>query len=148
MRPPRSVSLPVASTKSCEGDPGLNLTTQEQSKRRKEVGMALSNSHAKYYHPCPARKFSTEEIPVSHTIEMNKLTNLIVTLEYYYDDAIDGFIAFCESEMTHDGSDLTLLDSFPSYGPNPFFRGSISEKVTRNSFPDETGHNGSNSGRC
>lgn len=47
-------------------------------------------------------------------MEMNRIENLIADKRYYYDDrAIDGYIAFCEKELTlTDGSDLYLLDSF------------------------------------
>ena len=56
------------------------------------------------------------EIPVNNEIvmEMNRIDELIRNPEYYYDDeAINGFIAFCENELTlTDGSDLKLLDTF------------------------------------
>lgn len=56
------------------------------------------------------------EIPVNEEIsmEMNRQDFLINSPDYYYDDgAIQGFIDFCESEMTlTTGEDLTLLPSF------------------------------------
>ena len=56
------------------------------------------------------------EIPVCKEIEMemNRIDDLIADPRYYYDDeAIRGFVDFCEHEMTlTDGSDLILLDSF------------------------------------
>lgn len=56
------------------------------------------------------------EIPVNRQIslEMNRIDFLIQSPDYYYDDqAIQGFIRFCENEMTlTDGSDVTLLPSF------------------------------------
>ena len=56
------------------------------------------------------------EIPVNRPIslEMNRIDFLIQSPDYYYDDqAIQGFIRFCENEMTlTDGSDVTLLPSF------------------------------------
>ncbi len=56
------------------------------------------------------------EIPVNWEIsmEMNRIDYLIDSPEYYYDDqAIEGFINFCENEMTlADGGDLYLLPSF------------------------------------
>ena len=56
------------------------------------------------------------EIPVGRTIslEMNRIDFLIQSPDYYYDDqAIQGFIRFCENEMTlTDGSDVILLPSF------------------------------------
>src|SRR5690606_19982545 len=56
------------------------------------------------------------EIPVCREIsmEMNRIDDLIADPNFYYDEAaIDGFIKFCETEMTlTDGSPLVLLDSF------------------------------------
>lgn len=56
------------------------------------------------------------EIPVNQEIsmQMNIIDFLIESPDYYYDDeAIMGFINFCENEATlADGSDLTLLPSF------------------------------------
>ncbi len=56
------------------------------------------------------------EIPVNEEIsmQMNRIDFLIESPDYYYDDeAVNGFINFCENECTlADGSDLTLLPSF------------------------------------
>ena len=56
------------------------------------------------------------EIPVNEevSLQMNLIDFLIESPDYYYDDsAIDGFIRYCESELTlTDGSDLILLPSF------------------------------------
>jgi phage terminase large subunit-like protein len=56
------------------------------------------------------------EIPVNEEIsmQMNRIDFLIESSEYYYDDeAIQGFINFCENELTiADGGDLNLLPSF------------------------------------
>lgn len=56
------------------------------------------------------------EIPVNKfvALEMNRQDTLITSPDYYYDDeAIDGFIRFCEQEMTLvDGSDVLLLPTF------------------------------------
>lgn len=56
------------------------------------------------------------KIPVCREIamEMNRIDDLIADPNFYYDErAIDGFIAFCENEMTlTDGSPIVLLDSF------------------------------------
>lgn len=56
------------------------------------------------------------EIPVNEEIslQMNRIDFLIESPDYYYDDeAIQGFIRFCETELTlADGGDLTLLPSF------------------------------------
>ena len=56
------------------------------------------------------------EIPVCEEVsmQMNRIDARILSKDYYYDDeAIEGFIQFCETEMTlTDGSDVTLLESF------------------------------------
>lgn len=64
------------------------------------------------------------EIPVNHEIEMemNRIDALIADPSIYYDDeAINGFIAYCEEELTlTDGSDLKLLDSFKLWAEQIF----------------------------
>ena len=80
--------------------------------------MALSNTAVPKYYGQFRDKVLAGEIPVCEEIsmEMNRIDNLIKNPGIYYDDAaIDGFIAYCESEMTlTDGSDLVLLDIFLS----------------------------------
>lgn len=48
------------------------------------------------------------------SLQMNRIDNDIANPEYFYDpNAIDGYVRFCESELTlTDGTDLTLLPSF------------------------------------
>ena len=64
------------------------------------------------------------EIPVSKEVamEMNRIDDLIENPGVYYDDqAVEGWIRFCECEMTlTDGSDLKLLDSFKLWGEQVF----------------------------
>lgn len=64
------------------------------------------------------------EIPVCREIsmEMNRIDSLIANPGIYYDDeAINGFIAYCENELTlTDGSDLQLLDSFKLWAEQIF----------------------------
>ena len=56
------------------------------------------------------------EIPINKEIEMqmHRVDEKIANPNFYYDDqAIAGFIAYCENELTlTDGADLKLLDSF------------------------------------
>ena len=63
-------------------------------------------------------------LPVCETIEMqmHRIDDMIANPNFYYDDkAIDGFIAFCEEEMTlTDGGDLKLLDSFKLWAESIF----------------------------
>jgi phage terminase large subunit-like protein len=64
------------------------------------------------------------EIPVCNEIslEMNRIDELISNPNFYYDDeAINGFILYCENEHTlTDGSDLYLLDSFKLWAEQVF----------------------------
>lgn len=64
------------------------------------------------------------EIPICEEIsmEMNRVDELIANPGVYYDDqAVEGWIRFCENELTlTDGSDLHLLDSFKLWGEQVF----------------------------
>lgn len=78
--------------------------------------MALSNTAVPIYYGRFRDAVLNGEIPVCKEIslEMNRIDALIANPSIYYDDrAIEGFIAYCENELTlTDGSDLVLLDSF------------------------------------
>lgn len=76
----------------------------------------LSNTATPQYYGLFRDQVLRGLIPVCREIEMemNRIDSLIADRNFYYDDkAIDGFVAFCENEMTKtDGSDLVLLDTF------------------------------------
>ena len=78
--------------------------------------MALSNTAVPKYYGQFREAVIRGEIPVCKEIsmEMNRIDELIANPGIWYDDeAIDGFIAYCENELTlTDGEDLHLLDSF------------------------------------
>ena len=78
--------------------------------------MSLSNTATPIYYGKFRDAVLRGDIVVNQYIsmEMNRIDDLIRNPGVYYDDhAIDGFIAFCENELTlTDGSDLNLLDSF------------------------------------
>ena len=78
--------------------------------------MSLSNTAVPYYYGLFRDAVIRGEIPVCREVsmEMNRIDDLIANPMYYYDsDAINGFIEYCEGELTlTDGSDLNLLDSF------------------------------------
>ena len=78
--------------------------------------MGLSNTAVPKYYGDFRKKVHSGKIPVNREIamEMNRIDALITDPYFYYDDrAIDGFIAYCEGELTlNDGGDLHLLDSF------------------------------------
>lgn len=64
------------------------------------------------------------EIPVCREVsmEMNRIDDLIANPGVYYDDkAMDGFVAFCENEMTlTDGSDVEMLETFKLWAEQIF----------------------------
>lgn len=78
--------------------------------------VSLSNTATPVYYGAFRAAVLRGEIPVCREIslEMNRIDALIADPNFYYDsDAIDGFIAYCEAELTlTDGSDFYLLDSF------------------------------------
>lgn len=76
----------------------------------------LSNTATPVHYAAFRDKVLRGEIPVCEEIslEMNRIDQLIANPDVYYDDrAIDGFIEFCEEEMTlTDGGDVHMMDSF------------------------------------
>lgn len=78
--------------------------------------MALSNTATPRYYGAFREAVLRGEIPVNQEIalEMNRIDELIANPNFYYDDqAIEGFIRYCDNELTlTDGSDLHLLDTF------------------------------------
>lgn len=84
----------------------------------------LSNTAVPYYYGQFRDKVLRGEIPVNREIslEMNRIDALIRNPQFYYDaDAINGFIKFCENELTlRDGSDLFLLDTFKLWAEEIF----------------------------
>ena len=86
--------------------------------------MALSNTATPYYYGKFRDAVIRGEIPVNREIsmEMNRIDDLIANPGIYYDsEAINGFIKYCENELTlTDGSDLNLLDSFKLWAEQIF----------------------------
>ena len=86
--------------------------------------MALSNKATPIYYGQFRDAVMRGEIPVNREIsmEMNRIDELIENEGFYYDDeAINGFIDFCESELTlTNGEDLHLLDSFKLWAEQIF----------------------------
>lgn len=86
--------------------------------------MALSNTATPKYYGQFRDAVLRGEIAINREIamEMNRIDDLIANPGIYYDDkAIDGFIAFCEKELTlTDGEDLHLLDSFKLWAEQIF----------------------------
>ena len=78
--------------------------------------MSLSNTATPIYYGQFRDAVMRGEIPVCRevSLEMNRIEELIANPGIYYDDeAVNGFIAFCENELTlTNGEDLHLLDTF------------------------------------
>lgn len=86
--------------------------------------MALSNTAVPKYYGMFRDAVIRGEIPVCETIsmEMNRIDELIANPGIWYDDqAIQGFVNYCENELTlTDGEDLHLLDSFKLWAEQIF----------------------------
>lgn len=86
--------------------------------------MGLSNTAVPKYYGEFRDAVIRGEIPVCREIsmEMNRIDDLIANPGIYYDDkAVEGFIKYCENELTlTDGSDLHLLDSFKLWAEQIF----------------------------
>ena len=84
----------------------------------------LSNTAVPIYYGQFREAVMRGDIPVCEEIsmEMNRIDDLIDNPMYYYDDeAVNGFIAFCETELTlTDGEDLVLLDTFKLWAEQIF----------------------------
>lgn len=106
--------------------------------------MALSNTAVPKYYGMFRDAVLRGEIPINREIEMemHRIDDLIDDPNYYYDDeAVEGWIAFCEGELTlTDGSELVMLDTFKLWGEQIFgwyyyVRRTVYE-------PDPNGHGG------
>ena len=86
--------------------------------------MALSNTATPKYYGMFRDAVIRGDIPVNKEVsmEMNRIDALIENPGIYYDDqAVEGWIEYCERELTlTDGSDLNLLDSFKLWGEQIF----------------------------
>ena len=86
--------------------------------------MALSNTATPRYYGEFRDAVIRGEIPVCKEVsmEMNRIDDLIADPRYYYDDqAVNGFIEYCENELTlTDGEDLYLLESFKLWAEQIF----------------------------
>jgi phage terminase large subunit-like protein len=106
--------------------------------------MALSNTAVPKYYGEFRDAVIRGEIPVNKEIEMemNRIDDLIRNPDYFYDDkAVEGWIAFCETELTlTDGSDMHLLDTFKLWGEQIFGWYYFDEKSVYKPYPG--GHGG------
>ena len=106
--------------------------------------MALSNTAVPKYYGRFRDSVMRGEIPICKEIEMemNRIDDLIANPGVWYDDkAIDGFIEFCENELTlTNGEDLHLLDSFKLWAEQIFGWYYFVERSIYEPSPD--GHGG------
>ena len=106
--------------------------------------MALSNTATPIYYGMFRDAVMRGEIPVNNEIsmEMNRIDELIANPGIYYDDeAVNGFIAYCEEELTlTDGSDVHMLDSFKVWAEQVFGWYYFDERSVYEPNPD--GHGG------
>ena len=106
--------------------------------------MALSNTATPIYYGQFRDAVMRGEIPVNKEIsmEMNRIDDLIANPGIWYDDeAINGFIDFCESELTlTNGEDLHLLDSFKLWAEQIFGWYYFVERSVY--VPSQDGHGG------
>lgn len=106
--------------------------------------MALSNTAVPKYYGMFRDAVIRGEIPVCKEVsmEMNRIDDLIANPGVYYDDeAVEGWIRYCEKELTlTDGSDLNLLDSFKLWGEQVFGWYYFVERSVYEPNPD--GHGG------
>ena len=106
--------------------------------------MALSNTAVPKYYGMFRDAVVRGEIPVNRHIsqEMNRIDDLIRNPGIWYDDlAVEGFIAFCNNELTTtDGSDLELLDTFKLWAEQVFGWYYFEERSVYE--PDPDGHGG------
>lgn len=107
--------------------------------------MALSNTATPKYYGQFRDAVMRGEIPICKEVamEMNRIDDLIANPGIWYDDeAVEGWISFCENELTlTDGEDLTLLDSFKLWGEQVFGWYYYVERSVY--VPSPNGHGGS-----
>ena len=106
--------------------------------------MALSNTAVPKYYGEFRDAVIRGDIPVCREVsmEMNRIDDLIDNPGVYYDDqAVEGWIEYCENELTlTDGSDLHLLDTFKLWGEQVFGWYYFEDKSVYQ--PYENGHGG------
>ena len=106
--------------------------------------MGLSNKAVPKYYGQFREAVLRGDIPVNREIglEMNRIDDLIANPAMFYDDeAVEGFVLYCENEMTlTDGSDLHLLDSFKLWAEQIFGWYYFVERSVY--VPFEDGHGG------
>lgn len=106
--------------------------------------MALSNTAVPKYYGMFRDAVMRGEIPVNEevSLEMNRIDDLIANPGIWYDDqAVEGFVSYCENELTlTNGDDLHLLDTFKLWAEQIFGWYYYVEQSVYEPYPD--GHGG------
>jgi len=106
--------------------------------------MGLSNTATPKYYGQFREEVLRGNIPVCKEVsmEMNRIDDLIANPGVYYDeDAVEGYIEYCECELTlTDGGDLVLLDTFKLWGEQVFGWYYFEERSVYE--PNSDGHGG------
>lgn len=101
----------------------------------------LSNTSIPRYYGAFREAVMSGQIPICETIElqMHRIDDKIANPDFYYDDmATEGFIEYCNNELTlTDGSDMSLLDSFKLWAEDIFGWYRFEEQVVP--IPNEDG---------
>ena len=112
--------------------------------------MSLSNTATPKYYGQFRDAVMRGEIPICKEIEMEmqRIDELIANPNIYYDDqAVEGWIRYCEGEMTlTDGSDFTMLDTFKLWGEAALGWYYFEERSVYK--PNENGHGGHYVTKC
>jgi phage terminase large subunit-like protein len=107
------------------------------------MAMGLSNTATPIYYGQFRDQVLRGEIPVNREVamEMNRIDELIANPNFYYDDlAVEGFVSYCENELTlTDGADLHLLDSFKLWAEQIFGWYYFEERSVYEPSPDNHG---------
>jgi phage terminase large subunit-like protein len=105
--------------------------------------MSLSNKAVPNYYGQFREAVLAGGIPVNREIamEMNRIDELIANPKYYYDDeAVEGFVRYCEHELTlTDGSDLYLLPTFKLWAEQVFGWYYFVQRSVYEPFPNNRG---------
>lgn len=105
--------------------------------------MALDNTATPYYYGKFRQDVIDGKIPVNEqvSLQMLRIDERIADPRYFYDDlAINGFVLFCENELTlTDGSDMKLLDTFKLWAEDLLAWFTFKEKTVYEPTPDNHG---------
>jgi phage terminase large subunit-like protein len=105
--------------------------------------MSLSNTATPIYYGQFREAVMNGDLPVNREVglEMNRIDELIADPTYFYDDkAVEGFILYCENELTlTDGTDLRLLDTFKLWAEQIFGWYYFVERSVYQPSPDNHG---------